>query len=57
MNRNLFVDDADWDELLTTAKETATRHVNGIRSSEFYEKPENCAGLCDFRDICRYGKK
>lgn len=57
MNRHLFVGDDEWNELMKTALETAANYIDQIRSSIFYEKPENCSGLCDFRDICRYEKK
>lgn len=57
MNRNLFVDDDKWDELMNAALEKASEYINGIRAADFAENTANCNNLCDYKDICRYAKR
>lgn len=55
-NPRLFIEEERWHKLIDTALETAALYIGKIRHSVFVEDTSNCHHLCDFRDICRYGK-
>jgi ATP-dependent helicase/DNAse subunit B len=56
-NSRLFVDDEEWNDLMEIALSTAADYIHQIRNSNFSEKRDSCNRICDYREICRYGKK
>jgi ATP-dependent helicase/DNAse subunit B len=46
-----------WQDIMEITKDKINRYIHGIKSGDFFVKPQECSPYCPYKEICRYNKE
>ncbi|WP_130806366.1 PD-(D/E)XK nuclease family protein [Senegalia massiliensis] len=46
-----------WQDIIEITKDKINRYIHGIKSGDFFVKPQECSPYCPYKEICRYNKE
>lgn len=46
-----------WQDIMEITKDKINRYIHGIKSGNFFVKPQECNPYCPYKEICRYNKE